>query len=59
MINDPVVKEVRDIRHTIDKECQGDSEKYYQHIKTIQEKYADRIVCRHPKHLTDAGEKTG
>ena len=59
MKNDPVVKEIREIRHSIDKECEGDSQKYYQHLKKIQEKFTDRLVCRHPKHLTDASEKTG
>ncbi len=32
-------------------------EKYFEHLKTLQKKYADRLVCRHPKLLITANEK--
>lgn len=51
MTEDPIVREVREIRHQIEKECQQDSEKYYQHLKTLQNKFAERLVSRHPKPL--------
>jgi len=51
MTEDPIVREVREIRHQIEKECQQDSEKYYQHLKTLQNKLAERLVSRHPKPL--------
>ena len=57
MINDPIVNKVRKIRHEIEQEYQGDSQKYYQHIQTIQENFVDRIVCRRPKHLINDKEK--
>jgi hypothetical protein len=47
MIDDPIVKEVSKIRHEIDQEYQRDPEKYFEHLKTLQKKYADRLVCRH------------
>jgi len=51
MTEDPIVREVREIRHQIEKECQQDSEKYYQHLKTLQNKLAERLVSHHPKPL--------
>ena len=51
MAEDPIVREVREIRHQIEKECQQDSEKCYQHLKTLQNKLAERLVSRHPKPL--------
>ncbi len=54
MTEDPIVREVRKIRHQIEKECQQDSEKYYQHLKTLQNKLAERLVSRHPKPLVTA-----
>ena len=57
MIDDPIVKEVRKIRHEIDQEFQRDPEKYFEHLKTLQNEYAERLVCRHPKPLITANEK--
>jgi len=36
MTQDPIVKEVRDIRHQIDKEYGQDPEEYYQHLQRLQ-----------------------
>ncbi|MBL7177225.1 MAG: hypothetical protein ISS66_15485 [Desulfobacteraceae bacterium] len=59
MINDPIVQEVRNIRHQIEKECHQDPEKYYQHLKSLQEKLSERLVCRKPNPLPVAKQKTG
>ncbi len=57
MTNDPVVLEVRRIRHEIEEECNHDPERYYQHIKSSQKKYAGRLVRRDPKPLSTGQKK--
>lgn len=57
MANDPIIQEIRDIRHAIEKECQGDSERYYQHLLSLQEKSAERLVRRQPKPLITSDQK--
>ena len=60
MTIDPIVREVREIRHEIDRECQHDPEKFYQYLKISQEKLLGRLVCRQPKPLVMAEKrKTG
>jgi len=59
MTQDPIVKEVREIRHQIDKECGQDPEKYYQHLQRLQNKLAKRLVCRQPNPLPVSKQKTG
>lgn len=59
MPEDPIVKEVRDIRHQIDEECHQDPDKYYRHIKSLQEKLGDRLVCRRPNPLPVVRQKVG
>ncbi|MDY6855422.1 MAG: hypothetical protein SWO11_12065 [Thermodesulfobacteriota bacterium] len=59
MIQDPIVKEVREIRHQIDKECEEDPEKYYQHLQRLQKKLLKRLVCRQPNPLPVPKQKTG
>lgn len=49
MFQDPIIKEVRKIRHEIEAECQNDPKKYYEHIQQVQQEYAKRLVCRKPK----------
>ncbi|MBI2952002.1 hypothetical protein HYY27_07905 [bacterium] len=49
---DPIVEEIRDIRHKIDRECQENPEKYYEHVKDFQQKLGARLVCRKPTPLT-------
>jgi hypothetical protein len=51
MKTDPIVEEVRNIRHEIDRECQGDPEKYYEHVKDFQQKLGARLVRRKPNLL--------
>jgi hypothetical protein len=49
MFQDPIIKEIRKIRHEIEAECQNNSQKYYEYIQEIQAKYRDRLVRRGPK----------
>lgn len=48
MFQDPIIKEIRKIRHDIETEYQNDSQKYYEHLEQLQKKYQDRIVRRKP-----------
>ena len=57
MKNDPIVQEIRKIRHRIERECQYDPEKYFQRLQTSQEKLVERLVCRKPKPLIRADQK--
>ena len=57
MNEDPIVNEVRKIRRQIEQECGLDSKKYYQHLKTIQKKFAGRLVCRQPNPLPATKQK--
>ena len=59
MTQDPIVREVREIRHEMEKECRQDPEKYYQHFQGLQKKLAKRLVCRQPKPLAVSKKKTG
>lgn len=49
MLQDPIIDEVRQIRHKIEAECENDAQKYFEHIQQIQEKYRHRLVRREPK----------
>jgi hypothetical protein len=49
MSRDPIIEEVRQIRHKIEAECEDDAQKYYEHIQHVQEKYMNRLVQRKPK----------
>lgn len=57
MTNDPIVKEVRKIRHMIERECQKDPEKYFQRLQASQKKLAGRLVRRQPKPLITTDQK--
>jgi len=59
MVKDPIVYEVRNIRHQIEKECHQDPDKYYQHLVSLQEKLAKRLVRRKPKPLPVIEQKAG
>lgn len=60
MTNDPIVQEVRRIRHEIEQECNHDPDRYYQHLKSLQKKYPGRMIRRGPKPLiTGKKKKTG
>ena len=49
MFDDPIIKEVREIRRKIEAECHNDLNAYYEHLLTFQQKYRDRLVRRAPK----------
>lgn len=49
MAQDPIIDEVREIRHKIETECENDAQNYFEHIQEIQEKYRHRLVRRKPK----------
>lgn len=49
MVRDPIIEEVRLVRHKIEIDCEGDPQKFYEHIQQVQEKYRDRLVQRKPK----------
>jgi len=51
MRTDPIVEQVRQIRRKIDEETKQDTELLYQHLKKIQERLSDRLICRKPKPL--------
>ena len=57
MTSDPIVREVREIRHEIERECQIDPEKYYQRLKASQGKLVGRLACRQPKPFVTAKQK--
>ena len=49
MWSDPIVEEVRRVRHDIEHKCHDDSETFYQHVVEVQQSFADRLVRRAPK----------
>ena len=55
MWEDPIVEEVRKIRHEIEAENGDDFERIFSSAIEIQNQYKDRVVSR-PKHLTDEEE---
>ena len=46
---EPILKEIRRIRHEIEAECQNDPQKYYEHIQQVQKQYDNRLVRFKPK----------
>ncbi len=49
MEQEPILKEIRRIRHEIEAECQNDPQKYYEHIQQVQKQYSNRLVRFKPK----------
>ena len=49
MNQEPILKEIRRIRHEIEAESQNDPQKYYEHIQQLQKKYSNRLVRFKPK----------
>ena len=52
MRDDPIVREVREIRHEIERECKDDAEAFYKRLVASQEKLGKRLVRRQPKLLS-------
>lgn len=59
MTQDPIVKEVREIRHRIDRECGDDPDLYYARFQKLQKKLEGRLVRREPNPLPVLEQKTG
>ena len=60
MRTDPIVEEVRQIRHQIERQCQEDPEEFYKYLIACQKKLVGRLVCRRPKPLVTVEQtKTG
>ncbi len=49
MPEDPIVEEVRKVRHEIEAECGGDPKAYYGHLKELQEQWRERLVRGQPQ----------
>jgi hypothetical protein len=57
MKNDAIVEQVRQTRKRIERECQQDSELFYQHLKKTQERLSECLVRRKPKPLATTTKK--
>jgi tartrate dehydratase alpha subunit/fumarate hydratase class I-like protein len=51
MVEDPIVEEVRKVRHQIEKEFGNDVKKHIEHIYQEQQKHSARLVSRQPRML--------
>ena len=56
MWNDPIIEEVRKIRHEIEAENGDDFERIFSSALEIQKRYKDRVVSR-PDPTTDEEER--
>jgi len=57
MKTDPIVEQVREVRRQIEDETHQDPELFYQHLKKIEERISDRLICRQPKPLETIKKK--
>lgn len=51
MREDPIVREVREIRHEIEGECDNDAEAFYEWLTASQQKLKGRLVRRQPRDV--------
>lgn len=49
MLRDPIIGEVREVRHQIESDCENDPHKFFEYIQEVQENYRNRLVQRKPK----------
>jgi len=49
MKRDPIVEEVRRVRHQIEAECGNDPEAYARHLRQVQEGLGRSLVRRRPQ----------
>ena len=54
---DPIVDEVRRVRHEIERKCGSDPEAFYRHLRKIQKALGVRVVCRRPRRLAISMQK--
>jgi hypothetical protein len=43
MTKDPIIKKIRETRKIIEAECGNNSDKLFQHIKSVEKRYASRL----------------
>lgn len=53
MVTDPIVQEVREIRHQIEQEYCDKPRRYYEHLKEMQQRLGVKLVHRAPRLLVD------
>ncbi|KAF0122638.1 MAG: hypothetical protein FD151_659 [bacterium] len=51
MIKDPIVEEVRKVRHQTEREFGNDVKKHIEHIYREQRKHSKKLVSRQPRML--------
>ena len=51
MREDPIVREVREIRHEIESKCEDDAEAFYEWLIASQQKLKGRFVRRQPRDV--------
>ncbi len=49
MFDDPIIREIRQIRRNIEAEYDNNSDKFYEHILQMQQGYKNRLVRHQPK----------
>ncbi|MFO1430573.1 MAG: hypothetical protein U1F76_10615 [Candidatus Competibacteraceae bacterium] len=49
MFDDPIIREIRQIRRNIEAEYDNNGDKFYEHILQIQQDCKNRLVRRQPK----------
>ena len=49
MFQDPIIQEIRKIRHEIEADYQNDPQKYYIHLLEIQKKFSGSLIRSKPK----------
>ena len=52
MRDDPIVREVREIRHEIERECKDDAEAFYEWLVASQQRLGKRLIRRQPRLLS-------
>jgi len=51
--NDPVIDEIRKVRHRISERCGHDAERLVAYYMALQEQYRDRLLERVPPEKVD------
>ncbi len=51
MIDDPIMKKVREVRHQIERDCDDDADGYYRFLISAQEDLMGCLVRRSPQNL--------
>lgn len=58
-MKDPIVEEVRRVRHEMEAELGNDPKRIYEYLRQVQARYADRVVSRQPKRRSPVVEDHG